>query len=138
VATELTFSRLVPDADGSSHFEPFAIPLALRTFAPPARPFSVSPLAAATECGFLHLPAGWFGEMHPSPIRMWIFVLSGEMLFEAGNGDQRRIGAGDALLLEDTTGRGHVSRVLGEGQVVLAVVRLPEHAPAASPATASQ
>lgn len=125
MSTDLSFSRLVPDADGGSHFEPIQIPVTLQDFAPPAQPFSVSPLAPATQCGFLHLPAGWFGEMHPSPIRMWIFVLAGEMLFEAANGDQRHITPGHALLLEDTVGRGHVSRVLGAGHVILAVVRLP-------------
>lgn len=124
-APGLSFSRLVADADGGSHFEAVDVPVTLQDFAPPAQPFFVSALQPASQCGFLHLPAGWYGEMHPSPIRMWIFVLAGEMLFEAANGDQRRVGIGDALLLEDTTGRGHVSRVLGEAAVTLAVVRLP-------------
>jgi hypothetical protein len=122
----LQFSRLVPDADGSSHFEPLQVPVELKPFAPPALPFSVSALSPAARCGFLHLKAGWFGDMHPSPIRMWIFVLAGEMLFEAANGDRRRIVPGSALLLEDTQGRGHVSRVLGDADVTLAVVQLAD------------
>lgn len=126
MSTHLSFSRLVPDDDGDSRFETATIPVELTNFAPPAQPFGVSPLEAAAQCGFLHLPTGWFGEMHPSPIRMWIFVLAGEMCFEAANGDQRNIRPGDALLLEDTVGRGHVSRVLGTGAVTLAVVRLPD------------
>ena len=124
--TELSFSRLVPESDGGSRFESIAIPVTLQQFAPPAQPFSVSALSPATQCGFLQLPAGWAGEMHPSPIRMWIFVLEGEMLFEASNGDARSIAPGSALLLEDTVGRGHVSRVVGERGATLAVVRLPE------------
>jgi len=131
VSTQLSFPRLVPDTDGGSHFEDIEIPVTLQNFAPPAQPFSVSPLEPATQCGFLHLPVGWFGEMHPSPIRMWIFVLVGEMLFEAANGDQRHIVPGHALLLEDTVGRGHVSRVLGQSPVALAVVRLPQATSAA-------
>jgi hypothetical protein len=123
---DLSFSRLVPEPDGSSRFEPIAIPLTLQQFAPPAQPFSVSPLSPATQSGFLQVPAGWCGEMHPSPIRMWIFCLDGEMVFEAGNGDTRSISAGSALLLEDTSGRGHASRVVSERPATLAVVRLPE------------
>lgn len=123
---DLSFSRLVPEADGGSRFESISIPVTLQQFAPPAQPFSVSPLSPAAQCGFLQLPAGWVGEMHPSPIRMWIFVLEGEMLFEAGNGEARPIAPGSALLLEDTVGRGHVSRVVGGRPVTLAVVRLPE------------
>lgn len=126
MSADLSFSRLVPESDGESRFEAIAIPVTLQNFAPPAQPFSVSPLSQATQCGFLHIPVGWVGEMHPSPMRMWIFVLEGEMQFEASNGEARRIAPGSALLLEDTVGRGHVSRVLGSRPVTLAVVRLPE------------
>ena len=120
----LTFSRLVADEDGGSKFVEVEIPVVMKEFAPPALPFGVSPMSAATQCGFLHLPAGWFGELHPSPIPMWIFVLRGEMQFEATDGGARRIVPGSGLLLEDTTGKGHVSRVLGDEDVTLAVVRL--------------
>jgi hypothetical protein len=58
---------------------------------------------------------------------MWIFVLLGEMHFEASNGDGRKIVAGSAVLLEDTVGIGHVSKVLGSAPAILAAVRLPEH-----------
>ena len=64
--------------------------------------------------------------MHPSPIRMWIFVLQGEMHFEASNGDCQKIVAGSAVLLEDTVGLGHFSKVLGDSPAILAAVRLPE------------
>jgi len=126
VAADLSFSRLVPGPDGGSRFEEFTIPVTRQNFAPPARPFSVSSLSPATQTGFLQLPAGWIGDMHPSPIRMWIFVLEGEMRFEASNGDARHITPGCALLLEDTVGRGHISRVLGLHSATLAVVRLVE------------
>lgn len=122
--SDLIFSRLATDAEGESYFSEAGIPVTMQQFAPPALPFGVSPLSPATQCGFLHLPAGWYGELHPSPMPMWIFALRGQMQFEATNGDMRRIAPGDALLLEDTTGRGHVSRVLGDAEVTLAVVRL--------------
>lgn len=126
MAIELSFSRLVATSDGGSRFDVVAVPVTLRDFAPPAQPFSVSPLSEASQCGFLHLPAGWVGEMHPSPIRMWIFVLDGEMHFEASNGEARHIGPGSALLLEDTVGQDHLSRVHGQRPATLAAVRLPE------------
>jgi hypothetical protein len=44
-----------------------------------------------------------------------VFVLQGEMHFEASNGDSQRIAAGRAVLLEDTVG---------------AAVRLPDEGPA--------
>jgi hypothetical protein len=126
VHADLSFSRLLSTSDGGSRFEKVAIPVTVQNFAPPAQPFSVSPLSQASQCGFLYLPPGWVGEMHPSPIRMWIFVLEGEMHFEASNGEARHVAPGSALLLEDTEGRGHFSRVLGPCPVTLAVVRLPQ------------
>ena len=125
--TDLIFPRLYSDLSGDSRFDSVSIPVTLQNFAPPASAFSVSPLTPATQAGFLHLPVGWIGEMHPSPIRMWIFVLQGEMHFEASYGDSHRIGSGSAVLLEDTVGIGHFSKVLGNSPAILAVVRLPEN-----------
>ena len=126
MSTHLTFPRLFTDSSGGSRFDTVAVPVTLQNFAPPALPFGVSPMAPATQCGFLHLPVGWMGDMHPSPIRMWIFVLQGEMHFEASNGDHQIISAGSAVLLEDTAGVGHFSRVLGSSPAILAAVRMPE------------
>lgn len=126
MSTEITLPRLWADASGGSRFDTVTVAVTLQNFAPPAMPFGVSPLLPATECGFLHLPVGWIGEMHPSPIRMWIFVLQGEMHFEASNGDSQKIVAGSAVLLEDTAGLGHFSKVLGDSPAILAAVRLPE------------
>lgn len=125
--TDLIFPRLYADLSGDSRFDSVSIPVTLQNFAPPASAFSVSPLTPATQAGFLHLPVGWIGEMHPSPIRMWIFVLQGEMHFEASNGDSHRIAPGSAVLLEDTVGIDHFSKVLGNSPAILAVVRLPEN-----------
>ena len=126
MSTDLVFPRLFADSNGGSRFDTVEIPVTLQNFAPLALPFSVSPLAPATQCGFLYLPVGWIGDMHPSPIRMWIFVLQGEMHFEASNGDSQKIAAGSAVLLEDTVGVGHFSKVLGSNPAILAAVRLPE------------
>ena len=126
MATELTFPRLVADSSGGSRFESITVGVTPQQFAPPALPFSVSPLEPASHCGFLHLPVGWVGETHPSPIRMWIFVLQGRMRFEASDGESRDIVPGSGVLLEDTRGFGHNSRVLGDEPATLAAVRLPE------------
>lgn len=123
--TPLRFLKLCPGEAGVSRFGQVEIEVALRNFAPPALPFGVSPLEPATQCGFLNLPVGWVGEMHPSPIRMWIFVLSGTMEFEAGDGEVVAISPGSAMLLEDLTGGGHSSRVIGNVAATLAAVRLP-------------
>lgn len=124
MAFALTFPQLFSDAIGESHFGSVNLQLVTRNFAPPAEPFDVSDFAAATRCGFLRAPSGWVGDLHPSPMRMWVFVLSGEVEFEVSDGERRRFPAGSAILLEDTTGKGHQSRVIGDVSVLLAVVQV--------------
>ena len=52
------------------------------------------------------------------------FVLSGEWEVTASDGESRRFAAGDALLVEDTTGKGHSSRVISEEGSVAAMIEL--------------
>lgn len=124
MAHTLTYLRLYSDDAGISHFAPVEIEVAPRDFAPPAQPFSVSTLEPASRHGFLSLPSGWIGDLHPSPLRMWIVVLAGEMEFEAGDGAKHRLAAGNTLLLEDTAGMGHRSHVIGDQAAVLSVVHV--------------
>jgi hypothetical protein len=104
--------------------EPLEIGMTTRNFAPPAPSLDVSELTRAAKCGFLRVPRGWSGELHPSPSRMWVFFLSGEMEFEASDGERRPGIPGKAILLEDTTGKGHLSRVVGTTDAILAVVQV--------------
>jgi hypothetical protein len=91
----------------------------------PAPPINVSAFAPAAAYGFLSSPPDWFGDWHPTPSRQIIFYLAGEIEAEASDGEMRRFGPGSITLVEDTTGKGHRSRVVGEDAVLLAVVQLP-------------
>lgn len=122
--TTLSYLRLYADEAGESHFAPLRIEVTPRNFAPPAPPFSVSELVPASRHGFLHLQNGWIGDLHPSPLRMWIFVLNGQMEFEATDGERHLIAPGSAILLEDTAGKGHRSRVVGSEPAVLSVIHV--------------
>ncbi|MCP4547100.1 MAG: cupin domain-containing protein, partial [bacterium] len=71
-------------------------------------------------------PPGWEGDWHPAPKRQWMLYLAGEVEAEASDGETRRIGPGSITLLEDTWGKGHRSRVIGDTEVLLAVVQLED------------
>lgn len=47
------------------------------------------------------------------PKRQYGITLSGHVEIETGDGTIRRFGPGDVMLAEDTTGRGHLTRVVG-------------------------
>jgi hypothetical protein len=119
----ITYSRLYPDAEGESHFEDIEINLASTEYAPPAPPLDLSSFTPATQFGFMRAPAGWSSDWHPSPSRNVFFVLSGEWEVTASDGETRRFAAGSVLLVEDTSGKGHASRVLGDADSLAAMVQ---------------
>ena len=108
-------TRVWADADGVSHFEDAEIELESVDYAPPAPPLDVSAPFSAERALLFEFPAGWFGDWHPSPRRQLYFNLGGHLEVEVGDGEVRDVGPGAIVLLEDLTGTGHVTRVLGEG-----------------------
>lgn len=75
---------------------------------------------------FLGVPAGWVGDFHPAPKRQFICCLIGEYVVVASDGEERKFGPGSILLAEDTTGKGHVTKITGKEYGVAAVIQLPD------------
>ena len=50
---------------------------------------------------------------HPAPRRQYIINLDGGVQITASDGQARTIGAGEVVLVEDTTGKGHLSKSVG-------------------------
>jgi hypothetical protein len=67
-----------------------------------------------------------FIDWHPAPRRQWVIILSGELEIGLGDGTFRRFGPGDARLVEDTTGRGHTTRTLGDKSCLAMAVHVAE------------
>lgn len=122
----MTYTRLYAGDDGSSLFEDVDVRFTLTDFAPPAPPLEVSDMQPASGIAFVTFPVGWSGDWHPAPRRQFQFFLAGTVGAESGDGESRHFGPGDAVLVEDITGPGHRSWVVGEAEVVMVVVRLPD------------
>jgi hypothetical protein len=92
-------------------------------FAPPADPLNIAQFLPATQSFWVGCPTGWTGEApHPSPQRQIFVVLQGEYELTASDGDVRSFGPGGLLLLEDTWGKGHSTRMISrEGGMVLGI-----------------
>ena len=123
---KMKYTRVYADAEGESHLEDVEVELKPTDFAPPAPPLNLSPFTPAKRFGFLHASPGWSGDWHPAPKRQICFYLAGEVEGEASDGEVRRFGPGDVVLLEDTVGKGHRSRVVGNQEAVMAVVQLED------------
>lgn len=118
------YVRLYADEQGESHFEEVQVSLTPTGFAPPAPPLDISEFVGVRRFAFLRAPTGWFGDWHPAPARQFLVVLEGEFEVSASDGETRRFGAGSVLLVEDTTGKGHMTRALGEDEASAAVVQI--------------
>ena len=122
----LTYARLYADANGESHFEDIEVELTSTNYAPPAPPLDLSAFTRASQFGFMNAPAGWASDWHVSSARNMFFVLSGEWEVTASDGETPRFPPGHALLVEDTTGKGHSSRVVSTIDSLAALVQLAD------------
>jgi hypothetical protein len=122
----MKYVRIYTDQNGDSHFEDVEVAMSLINFAPPAPPVDVSPLMSSTTVGFLGFPAGWYGPPHPAPRRQFLFLLTGEGEVAVSDGEVRHFAPGSVMLAEDTWGKGHTTRVVGNEYGLVAVVQLPD------------
>jgi hypothetical protein len=66
----------------------------------------------ATGIIFRETPGSYDYEWHPAPRRQYIINLDGGVSIQASDGETRIIGAGEVLLVEDTSGKGHFSKAI--------------------------
>ena len=100
-------TRIYSDSDGNSHFEDIEIPL---TDAGNIGKLSAG--LAAKEIIFREVAPSYDWNFHTAPQKQYIILLDGEIEIETSLGEKRTFKAGEVLLVEDTTGKGHKTRNL--------------------------
>src|SRR6267143_5602582 len=68
-------------------------------------------------------PAGRVSDWHTAPRRQYVITLSGQGELEVAGGKKIPVGPGHIELVEDTTGKGHITRVTGNEERV--TIQLP-------------
>ena len=61
-----------------------------------------------------------------APRRQYVITLEGQVAVGLGDGTKRVFGAGDVLLADDLTGRGHTTAVYGDNARVSVAIPLSE------------
>jgi len=117
---QATYTRIFTDEAGESHFEECNVELLPAEFAPPAGPLNVLKLAdGAAAISLVGGLPDWQGDIpHPSPRRQFMCTMTGSYEVTASDGSRREFGPGRLLLLEDTHGKGHSTRIIDDCIVV--------------------
>jgi hypothetical protein len=67
-------------------------------------------------------------DWHPAPSRQYVITLAGESEIELEGGRKIRLGPGNILLAEDTTGQGHISRAISSSERISLFIPLADGA----------
>ena len=105
----MKITRVYSGDDGESHFDELEIELVDR-----GAIGRISKLMSATGIVFRETDGHYNLDFHCAPRRQFVINLTGTVELETGDGSTRRLGPGDVLLAEDTSGRGHISRAIGD------------------------
>jgi quercetin dioxygenase-like cupin family protein len=113
--------RLYTGPDGQSHFEELS-----PAYAAEAALVERTPLEGAEGVSFGRAQPGYFVDWHNAPRRQYVITLAGQIEIGIGDGTTRRFGAGDVMLAEDLTGRGHTTRVVSNEPRLTVTIPLRE------------
>ena len=100
-------TRIYSDSHGDSHFEEVAVPL--------EEAGTIGRLSATLPARgviFREVEPTYDYDFHVAPQKQYIILLDGAIEIETSLGEKRVFRAGEVLLLEDTTGKGHKTRNL--------------------------
>jgi len=122
----MRYLRVFSDPGGETHFEDVDVPTSERTSPVSDARAEISETIPADGLLFRrvvsdHDPA----TPHTAPRRQFVVHLAGEAELEASDGERRRIGPGDVVLVEDTAGKGHITRRIGDAERVTLFITLP-------------
>lgn len=119
-----TYTRVFADADGETHFEDVCLPGERRS-SPTGTVDEVAPVEVEGLAFRLVLQEASDTDPHNAPRRLLIVQVDGTVEVEVSDGEKREFGPGSVLLVEDTTGKGHVTRNLSGGTRSTLIATLP-------------
>lgn len=121
--TPVKVTRLYTGADGKTKMEEYEVPLK-----PQGKGTELSVVVPAKSVQFRRTNKDYDLDWHPAPARQYVVTLSGESEVELEGGRKLRLGPGHILLVEDTTGQGHISRAIGTGDRISLYIPLADDA----------
>ena len=112
----MKFCRMFAGEDGKSHIE--ELDLAQRP--------DLTNMHGTKGVFFSITAPGHFMDWHHAPRRQYVITLSGRGEIELMGGQKVPLDPGHILLAEDTTGKGHISRGVGNEDRISLFIPLPD------------
>jgi hypothetical protein len=103
----LMIHHLFTGADGLTHAEEIEAKFA------PGGGNEAYKLLANSGAEIRRAPPGRVADWHTAPRRQYVITLSGHGELEVAGGQKILLGPGDIDLVEDTTGKGHITKTVG-------------------------
>ena len=99
--------NLYVDAQGETHFRDIEV-----EWVEEGPAGKLSKRLPATGIIFRQVQPNYDLDWHPAPRRQYIINLDGGVEITASDGEKRVIGPGEVFLVEDTHGKGHLSKAI--------------------------
>ena len=117
----MKFVRLSVAPDGETRFQNDELAMDEADYRPPAPLLFVSRARESSMIQFVRLPAGWEGKSFTVPEPQFFICVEGALEISASDGESRTFGPGSVVLMEDTSGKGHSTRVVGNHDAIAAL-----------------
>lgn len=111
----IMMTRIYTGTDGLSHAEELPMKLSAN---------GVSDMMKASGAQFSRRPPGPASDWHVGPRRQYVITLSGRAELTVAGGRKVPIGPGHITLIEDTTGKGHITQNLGPADRIVVTIPL--------------
>ncbi len=112
----IMMTRIYTGSDGLSHAEEIEMKANQ----------GVTEMMKATGAQFSRRPPGPPSDWHVGPRRQFVITLSGRAELEVAGGKKVAVGPGHINLIEDTTGKGHITHNLGPDDRIVVTIPLAD------------
>ena len=113
----IMMTRISTGAEGLSHAE--EVPMKFANG-------GATEMMKATGVEFSRRPPGPASDWHVGPRRQFVITLSGHSELQVENGKKVPVGPGHINLIEDTTGKGHITHNLGPDDRIVVTIPLAD------------
>lgn len=121
--------RVYADEKGESHFSEMEIAMSDYSQLVLGHTIQLSAPVATENIQFLTFPAGISNDWHPAPARQFVISLDRTFEIETSDGERRQVRPSNVIFVEDTWGKGHKTRSLGDHAGTMIFARLAGDSP---------